>query len=75
MDFINIIQWLSVVGSLSGMWLVTIKKRIGFALWVLSSCGWITIFIHTGVYPRLVVEVPYAIMAAYGFYRWRRNGF
>ncbi len=73
MDLFDIIQYISVVGSLGGMVLVTFKKRIGFILWIFASFGWIIIFIHIGIYPRLFVEILYAITAAYAFCRWKKH--
>ena len=74
MDLFDIIQYMSVIGSLGGMALVTFKKRIGFILWVIASLGWIVIFIHTGIYPRLFVEVVYMGQAVFAYFWWKSKG-
>ncbi len=70
MSFIDILQWISVGLSITGMVLVTYKIRIGFLFWVIASLTWLYIFHIKGVGPRMVVESVYAISAGYGFYRW-----
>ncbi len=73
MSFIDIIQWISVGLSITGMVLVTYKIRIGFLFWVIASLTWLYIFHIKEVGPRMIVEGIYAATSVYGFYRWGKK--
>ncbi len=72
MNTLTIIQWFSVIGSLTGMILITYKNRVGFLFWIVSSCTWLYVFYMKDVGPRMVVEVLYGASAVYGFWKWGR---
>jgi len=70
---IDTIQWISVGLSLSGMFLVIHKYRIGFVLWMVASLTWLYIFYVKDVGPRMIVEIVYALQATYGFWLWGKK--
>jgi nicotinamide riboside transporter PnuC len=70
---VEFIQWLSVCLSLSGMYLVIHKYRIGFIIWFIASIGWLYVFWVNGIGPRMGVEVVYAAQAIYGYRKWREK--
>jgi len=70
---VEYIQWISVCLSLTGMFLVVHKHRIGWLIWIVASLGWLYVFYVKGVGPRMAVEVVYAIQAFYGYRKWRKK--
>ncbi len=70
MPSIEIIQWISVCLSLTGMILVTHKIRAGWLFWIAASISWLYIFYMKEVGPRMIVEAVYAVSAVYGFWKW-----
>ncbi len=70
MPSIEIIQWVSVGLSITGMLLVTYKMRSGFIFWAIASLTWLYVFYMKGVGPRMIVEGIYAVTAVWGFWKW-----
>jgi hypothetical protein len=73
MPLVEIIQWVSVGLSITGMLLVTYKKRVGFIFWTIASLTWLYVFYMKEVGPRMIVEGIYAATAVYGFWKWGRD--
>ncbi len=70
MPSIEIIQWISVCLSLTGMILVTHKIRVGWLFWITASLCWLYVFHVKEVGPRMVVEAVYGASAIYGYWKW-----
>ena len=70
---IKYLQWLSSGLSISGMFLVVQKYRAGWLVWIAASFCWLYVFYVSGLFPRMVVELIYAIQAGYGFWKWRKK--
>ncbi len=59
--------------SLSGMFLVVHKYRIGWLIWIFASLFWLYIFNEKDIQLRMVVEIVYTFQAGYGYYKWRKK--
>lgn len=61
------IDWISGVFGLSGMYLLSKHNKIGWVLLCLSSICWIMIGVKTGLYGLIFISIIYLIIEVNGY--------
>jgi len=68
-----IYQWIAVILSLSGGYLINKKNIYGFYCWAISNLIWILYFILTQQWPSTFLFIIYEIMSIHGIILWKKN--
>lgn len=65
-------EWLINILAIAGFTLITAKKRVGFALMMVSNAGFITYFLFTQQWPFLIVPSWIFVTSVYGYWKWSK---
>lgn len=65
----------SIVGALSviATWMLAKKKIENWLLWIVADALALGLFIYKELYPTAVLFVFYTVMAAIGYFEWRKS--
>jgi nicotinamide riboside transporter PnuC len=69
MTYTYIITAASIVGTVANIY----RRRFGFVLWFLTDVFWCAYDITIAEYSQAVLWGVYALLAAWGWWRWRKG--
>ena len=72
--FWDSIEWISVILSLSYIWLVSRENILCWPIGILSSVLSILLFIHVGLYSESILYFVYVLAGVYGWIVWAEGG-
>ena len=68
---LEIIGLVSTVIAVSGAWLINLKVRYCFLLWMVSNTLSALIHVHTGPWSLVVRDIIFLALAVQGWRKWR----
>ena len=74
MEFLNVLEWISVFFNLLFVVLIIKELKIGWIFGILGSLVSIFLFYQTQLYSEAVLYSYYVVMGFYGWWRWSEPG-
>lgn len=66
-------DWIGTAFILSGLWLISGKKRIGFPLSIIGCIMWALFGMHEGIPSITIVNIVFIFIHARGWSHWGGN--
>ncbi len=70
----SVLEFVSAVVSLVGVWLGTTGKRITWPWWAVSSAMYLVFFYDVKLYASAVLQIVFIVAAVWGWFGWAPTG-
>lgn len=68
------VDWLAIVATVAGMWLLGGERRMGFVVYGVGAAAWVATGILAESWAMILGNAAFIVVNARGYLRWGKSG-